>query len=115
MIFLYGRLIEMGDQVKRMPAKLVQPCDICLGLDCDNDCAFMNPAVFDFKATGIEMVRWRACKKNDQARVAQKNGAVCTSSGGGRQATRSRSHRKHLPHFIKCRGCISTSSNRHSN
>ncbi|MGF6293118.1 hypothetical protein [Paraburkholderia youngii] len=61
----------------------------------------MNPAVFDFfKATGIEMVRWRGCKKNDQARVAQKNGAVCTSSGGGRQATRSRSHRKLLPHFI---------------
>lgn len=47
------------------------------GLDCDNDSAFMNAAVFDFcKATDIELTRSRAYKKNDQAWVEQKNGAV---------------------------------------
>jgi hypothetical protein len=47
------------------------------GLDCDNDSAFMNETVFDFcKATGIELTRSRAYKKNDQAWVEQKNGAV---------------------------------------
>ncbi|CAB4053036.1 integrase catalytic domain-containing protein [Paraburkholderia phenoliruptrix] len=47
------------------------------GLDCDNDSAFMNEAVFDFcKATGIELTRSRAYKKNDQAWVEQKNGAI---------------------------------------
>lgn len=47
------------------------------GLDCDNDTAFMNEAVFAFcKATGIELTRSRAYKKNDQAWVEQKNGAV---------------------------------------
>ncbi|MEM5440284.1 transposase family protein [Paraburkholderia diazotrophica] len=47
------------------------------GLDCDNDSAFMNEAVFDCcKATGIELTRSRAYKKNDQAWVEQKNGSV---------------------------------------
>ncbi|MEX3894406.1 transposase family protein [Paraburkholderia sp. BR10954] len=47
------------------------------GLDCDNDTAFMNEAMFDFcKATGIELTRSRAYKKNDQAWVEQKNGSV---------------------------------------
>lgn len=47
------------------------------GLDCDNDTAFMNEAVFDFcKATGIELTRSRAYKKNDQAWVEQKNGSI---------------------------------------
>jgi hypothetical protein len=47
------------------------------GLDCDNDSAFMNEAVFDFcKATGIELTRSRAYKKNDQVWVEQRNGSV---------------------------------------
>ncbi|WP_223258645.1 transposase family protein [Trinickia symbiotica] len=47
------------------------------GLDYDNGSAFMNEAVFDFcKAKGIELTRSRAYKKNDQAWVEQKNGAV---------------------------------------
>lgn len=47
------------------------------GLDSDNDTAFMNEAVFDFcKATGIELTRSRAYKKNDQAWVEQKNGSI---------------------------------------
>lgn len=37
----------------------------------------MNAAVFDFcKATSIELTRSRAYKKNDQAWVEQKNGAI---------------------------------------
>jgi hypothetical protein len=37
----------------------------------------MNEAVFDFcKATGIELTRSRAYKKNDQAWVEQRNGAI---------------------------------------
>ena len=37
----------------------------------------MNEAVFDIcKATGIELTRSRAYKKNDQAWVEQKNGAI---------------------------------------
>ncbi|WP_227749487.1 integrase catalytic domain-containing protein [Paraburkholderia atlantica] len=47
------------------------------GLDCDNDTAFMNAAMLDFcKAAGIELTRSRAYKKNDQAWVEQKNGAI---------------------------------------
>jgi hypothetical protein len=47
------------------------------GIDCDNDSAFMNEAIFDFcKATGIELTRSRPYKKNDQAWVEQKNGPV---------------------------------------
>ena len=48
-----------------------------LGVDTDNDSAFMNETVFDYcKANGLEQTRSRAYKKNDQAWVEQKNGAV---------------------------------------
>jgi len=48
-----------------------------LGIDTDNDSAFMNQTVFDHcKARGLEQTRSRAYKKNDQARVEQKNGAI---------------------------------------
>jgi hypothetical protein len=47
------------------------------GVDTDNDSAFMNETVFDYcKANGLELTRSRAYKKNDQAWVEQKNGAV---------------------------------------
>jgi hypothetical protein len=53
------------------------------GLDCDNDSVFMNAAVFDFcKATGIELMRSRAYRKNDQAWVEQKNGAIVRRLAG---------------------------------
>jgi hypothetical protein len=43
------------------------------GLDCDNDKAFMNEAIFDFcKAAGIELTCLRAYKENGQAWVEQK-------------------------------------------
>src|SRR5690606_2953585 len=48
-----------------------------LGVDTDNDSAFMNDTVFDYcKALGLEQTRSRAYKKNDQAWVEQKNGAI---------------------------------------
>jgi hypothetical protein len=48
-----------------------------LGVDTDNDSAFMNQLVFDYcKNLGIEQTRSRAYRKNDQAWVEQKNGAI---------------------------------------
>jgi hypothetical protein len=48
-----------------------------LGVDTDNDSAFMNQTVFDYcKDHGLEQTRSRAYKKNDQAWVEQKNGSV---------------------------------------
>ncbi len=47
------------------------------GVDSDNDSAFMSQSVFDYcKGHGLEQTRSRAYKKNDQAWVEQKNGAV---------------------------------------
>src|SRR5436190_23888904 len=50
---------------------------IILGADFDNDSAFMNDVVVPWcRAQKIEVTRSRAYKKNDQAFVEQKNGAV---------------------------------------
>ncbi|WP_222945794.1 MULTISPECIES: ISAs1 family transposase [Paraburkholderia] len=48
-----------------------------LGVDSDHDSAFMNQSVLDYcKGRGLVQTRSRAYKKNDQAWVEQKNGAV---------------------------------------
>ena len=48
-----------------------------LGFDTDNDSAFMNDTVRDYcAAAGVEFTRCRPYRKNDQAFVEQKNGAV---------------------------------------
>jgi hypothetical protein len=48
-----------------------------LGLDVDNDSAFINETVLAYCSDrGIQMTRSRAYKKNDQAWIEQKNGAV---------------------------------------
>jgi hypothetical protein len=48
-----------------------------LGLDVDNDSAFINETVLAYCGErGIQMTRSRAYKKNDQAWIEQKNGAV---------------------------------------
>jgi len=50
---------------------------LVLGADFDNDSAFMNEMVVPWcRAQKIEVTRSRAYKKNDQAFVEQKNGAV---------------------------------------
>lgn len=47
------------------------------GVDTDNDSAFMNSTVFEFcKRNALEFTRSRPYKKNDQAWVEQKNGAI---------------------------------------
>jgi hypothetical protein len=48
-----------------------------LGVDFDNDSAFMNELVVSWcRGQGLEVTRARAYRKNDQAWVEQKNGAV---------------------------------------
>ncbi len=65
-----------------------------LGVDSDNDSAFMSQSVFDYcKGHGLEQTRSRAYRKNDQAWVEQKNGAVVRRLVGygrltGAQATK---------------------------
>jgi hypothetical protein len=50
---------------------------LLVGADFDNDSAFMNDVVVPWcRAQKIEVTRSRAYKKNDQAFVEQKNGAV---------------------------------------
>jgi hypothetical protein len=47
------------------------------GLDVDNDSAFINDTLVDYcRENKIELTRCRAYKKNDQAWIEQKNGAV---------------------------------------
>src|SRR5215469_3461308 len=57
-----------------------------LGLDTDNDSVFMNETVRDYcQRVGIEFTRCRPYRKNDQAWVEQKNGAVVRLTIGYRR------------------------------
>ncbi len=62
---------EAAERVRRLlPFKL-------LGFDTDNDSVFLNETVRDYcRDGGIEFTRCRPYRKNDQAFVEQKNGAV---------------------------------------
>ena len=64
-------LREVLDKVRRlMPFEL-------LGFDTDNDSVFINETVRDYcRDSGIVFTRCRPWRKNDQAFVEQKNGAV---------------------------------------
>jgi hypothetical protein len=60
--------------IRRTRARLPFPLQ---GFDTDNDSAFINETVVRFcREAGIEFTRSRAYRKNDQAWVEQKNGAV---------------------------------------
>lgn len=60
----------LGEVRKRMPFPL-------LGFDTDNDSVFMNETVQSYcKEAAVEFTRCRPYRKNDQAWVEQKNGAV---------------------------------------
>jgi hypothetical protein len=62
------------EALERVRAKLPFPLR---GFDTDNDSAFINETVLDYcRRTGIEFTRSRAYRKNDQAWVEQKNGAI---------------------------------------
>jgi hypothetical protein len=51
--------------------------DSAVPLDVDNDSAFINETLVDYcRDNKIELTRCRAYKKNDQAWIEQKNGAV---------------------------------------
>jgi len=57
-----------------------------LGLDVDNDTVFMNETVRDYcQAEGIVLTRCRPYRKNDQAHIEQKNGAVVRRIVGSRR------------------------------
>ena len=57
-----------------------------LGFDTDNDSVFMNETVRDYcKDAGLEFTRCRPYRKNDQAWVEQKNGAVVRHTVGYRR------------------------------
>jgi len=59
---------------------------VLLGFDTDNDSVFMNETVRDYcKVAGIEFTRCRPYRKNDQAWVEQKNGAVVRRMVGYRR------------------------------
>jgi hypothetical protein len=61
------------------------PFDV-LGLDTDNDSVFMNETVQNYCiANGIEFTRSRPYRKNDQAWVEQKNGAIVRRAVGYRR------------------------------
>lgn len=64
-------LTEVLDEIRKvLPTAL-------LGFDTDNDSVFMNETVRDYCATaGLDFTRCRPYRKNDQAHVEQKNGAV---------------------------------------
>lgn len=66
-----------ADEVRaRLPFRM-------LGLDVDNDSAFINDTLVNFcKGRGIELTRSRAYKKNDQAWIEQKNGSVVRRLAG---------------------------------
>ena len=57
-----------------------------LGLDTDNDSVFLNETVRDYcQAAGITFTRCRPYRKNDQAWIEQKNGAVVRRAVGYRR------------------------------
>ncbi len=50
---------------------------LVLGLDCDNGSEFLNHILVNYcDSAGIELTRSREYRKNDQAHVEQKNGAI---------------------------------------
>lgn len=69
----------LGEMRKLMPFPL-------LGFDTDNDSVFMNETVHAYcKEEGVEFTRCRPYRKNDQAWVEQKNGAVVRHTVGYRR------------------------------
>nr|WP_245443872.1 transposase family protein [Mesorhizobium sp. DCY119] len=85
-----------------------------LGVDFDNDSAFMNALVVSWcRNEDLEVTRSRAYRKNDQAHVEQKNGAIVRRLVGyGRLSARTR--RLLLTSFMRWCGLTAICSSRHS-
>ena len=65
--------------------RMLLPFDL-RGFDTDNDSVFMNETVRDYcQAAGVEFTRCRPYRKNDQAFVEQKNGAIVRRMVGYRR------------------------------
>jgi hypothetical protein len=66
--------VLVTETVQGIRARLPFPM---LGLDVDNDSAFINETLLNYcREQGLELTRSRAYRKNDQAWIEQKNGAV---------------------------------------
>jgi hypothetical protein len=66
--------VLVAETVQGIRARLPFPM---LGLDVDNDSAFINETLLNYcREHGLELTRSRAYRKNDQAWIEQKNGAV---------------------------------------
>ena len=71
--------VVLGEVRKQMPFPL-------LGFDTDNDSVFMNETIKTYcEETGLVFTRCRPSRKNDQAWVEQKNGAVVRHAVGYRR------------------------------
>ena len=101
-------LREVLGEVRRL-----MPFDL-LGFDTDNDSVFINETLRDYcRDGGIVFTRCRPWRKNDQAFVEQKNGAVVRRIVGYR-AWRAWRPLRRCPGCTRRRGCTSTSSNHRS-
>jgi len=74
MAIVVGEQTPVTESVSEVRSKLPIPVR---GLDVDNDGAFINDTLVGYcRDNKIELTRCRAYKKNDQAWIEQKNGAV---------------------------------------
>lgn len=73
--------VTMDELRRRLPFQL-------LGADCDNDGVFINATLLRYcQENQITFTRSRPYKKNDQAHVEQKNGAIVRQTVGYRRYT----------------------------
>ena len=98
-------LIEVLSEIRRrLPFPL-------LGFDTDNDSVFMNETVRDYcQAAEIAFTRCRPYRKNDQAWVEQKNGAVVRRIVGYRRFEGLQRPRQRWRSYIRRCGCSRTFS-----
>jgi hypothetical protein len=83
MPLLFREQTLLTEVLSQMQARL--PINV-LGFDTDNDSVFMNSTVKDYCVTNrIEFTRSRPYRKNDQAWVEQKNGAIVRRMVGYRR------------------------------
>ena len=83
MPLLFREQTLLTEVLSQMRTQLPMPV---LGFDTDNDTVFMNATVSDYcAANGIEFTRSRPYRKNDQAWVEQKNGAIVRRMVGYRR------------------------------
>ena len=86
----------LSEMRRRMPFPL-------LGFDTDNDSVFMNETIKDYcSKVGLVFTRCRPYRKNDQAWVEQKNGAVVRRTVG---VTRVWTRRRHWHGCMRRCGC----------